>query len=183
MQRSSDKIQQRTGPAEHMGLVGIRPNHLSAAKGQLISKGLFGILNSSKNEKIWLNYYDTLGRLVFVRFLEEFEDNKTTFRNYLTFSDLKNFANSIKFFSHDPSASTKGQLISKGLFGVFNFFQKKKNENKSTWGIIVVRSNSFVRFLEEFTAWQFAFELNWPLAQEKSPFSFLAHSISATLDY
>ena len=31
-------------------------------KGQLISKGLFGILNSPKktNEKIRLNYYDTL---------------------------------------------------------------------------------------------------------------------------
>ena len=25
----------------------------------------------------------------------------------------------------------KGQLISKGLFGVFNFLPKKKNENKS----------------------------------------------------
>ena len=33
------------------------------------------------NEKIQLNYYDTSGRLVFVRFLEEFEDTKKTFRN------------------------------------------------------------------------------------------------------
>ena len=39
---------------------------------------------------------------------------------------------------------TKGQLILKCLFGVFNFFQKT-NENKLTWGIIVVKSNSFVR--------------------------------------
>ena len=39
----------------------------------------------------------------------------------------------------------KGQLISKCLFGVFKFFQKT-NENKSTWGIIVVKSNFFVRF-------------------------------------
>ena len=29
---------------------------------------------------------------------------------------------------------------------------------------IVVQTNSFVCFLEEFTAWQFAFEINWPLA-------------------
>ena len=43
---------------------------------------------------------------------------------------------------------TKGQLISKRLFGVFKFFQTR-NENKSTWGIIVVKSNSFVRFLGE----------------------------------
>ena len=42
----------------------------------------------------------------------------------------------------------KGQLISKCFFGVFNFFQKM-NENRSTWGIIVVKLNSFVRFLEE----------------------------------
>ena len=43
---------------------------------------------------------------------------------------------------------TKGQLISKCLFGVFTFFQKT-NENKSTWGSILVKSNSFLHFLEE----------------------------------
>ena len=58
--------------------------------------------------------------------------------------------------------NVKGQLISKCLFGVLNFFQKT-NEIKSTWDIIVVKSNSFVCFLEEFTALQFAFEINWPL--------------------
>ena len=48
------------------------------SKGQLISKGLFDKLNSSKklNKKIRLNHYDTSGRLVFVRILEEFEDTK-----------------------------------------------------------------------------------------------------------
>ena len=35
--------------------------------------------------------------------------------------------------------------ISKCLFGVFNFFQKT-NKNKSTWGIIVVKSNRFIVF-------------------------------------
>ena len=34
------------------------------------------------------------------------------------------------------SASCKGQLISKCLFGVLNFLQKT-NENKSNWGFIV----------------------------------------------
>jgi hypothetical protein len=52
----------------------------------------------------------------------------------------------------------KGQLISKCLFGVFNFFQKWRKTR-----CIVVKTNSFVRFLEEFTPWQFAFEINWPL--------------------
>jgi hypothetical protein len=42
----------------------------------------------------------------------------------------------------------KGQLNSKWFFGVVNFLQKM-NENKSTLGIIVVKLNSFVRFLEE----------------------------------
>ena len=65
----------------------------------------------------------------------------------------------ISFTFHE---NTKGQLISKCIFCVFNSFQKT-NENKSTWGIIVVKSNPFVRFLEEFTAWQFAFEFYWPL--------------------
>ena len=52
-------------------------------KGRLISKGLFGILNSPKkmNGKIRLYYYDTSGRLVFVRFLGEIQDTKKTFLN------------------------------------------------------------------------------------------------------
>ena len=40
------------------------------------------------NEQILLYYYETSGRLVFVRFLEEIEDTKKTFRNYLTFRGL-----------------------------------------------------------------------------------------------
>ena len=56
----------------------------------------------------------------------------------------------------------KGQLISKCLFGGFNFFQKT-NENKSTWGIIVVKSNSSVHFLEESSAWKNHFDFVWPL--------------------
>ena len=53
-------------------------------KGQLISKGLFGILNSPKKRTKQFDLtttYDTLGRLVFVRFLGEFEDIKKTFQN------------------------------------------------------------------------------------------------------
>ena len=56
----------------------------------------------------------------------------------------------------------KGHLFSKYLFGAFHSFQIT-NENSSTWGIIEVRSNSFVHFLEEFMAWQFAFEFYWPV--------------------
>ena len=43
---------------------------------------------------------------------------------------------------------TKGQLISKCLFSVF-YSPKKTNKNPLTWGIIVVKLNSFVRFLEK----------------------------------
>ena len=56
----------------------------------------------------------------------------------------------------------KGQLISKRFFEVVDFLQKT-NENKSTWGIIVVKSNSFVRFLEEIDDPKNHFEINWPL--------------------
>ena len=48
----------------------------------------------------------------------------------------------------DFAHHAKGQIISKWFFGVFNFLLKT-NKNKSIWGIIVVKSNSFVRFLEE----------------------------------
>ena len=50
---------------------------------------------------------------------------------------------------------TKGQIISKCLCGVLNFLQKT-NENS-----LHTSKNEFIRsFLEEFTAWQFAFEIN-----------------------
>ena len=53
------------------------------------------------------------------------------------------------------------QLISKCLFGAFTFFQKT-NENKST-STFLVKSNLFVRFLEETSAWKNHFEFVWPL--------------------
>ena len=37
------------------------------------------------------------------------------------------------------------------------------SKKKSTWGIIVVKSNSFVRFLEEIEDIKNHFEINWPL--------------------
>ena len=52
-------------------------------KGQLISKWIFGVIDflQKTNEWIRLYYYDTSGRLVFVRFLEEINDPKKPFRN------------------------------------------------------------------------------------------------------
>ena len=57
---------------------------------------------------------------------------------------------------------SKGQIISEWFFGVFDFLQKT-NENKSTWGIIVVNSNSFIHFLEEIKDTKNHFEIIWPL--------------------
>ena len=57
---------------------------------------------------------------------------------------------------------TKGQIISKWFFVVFDFLQKR-NENRSTWGTIVVKLNSFVRFLEEIEGIKNHFEVIWPL--------------------
>ena len=57
---------------------------------------------------------------------------------------------------------TKGQTISKWLFGVFDFLQET-NENKSIKGIIVVKSNSFIRFFKEIDDPKDRFEINWHL--------------------
>ena len=52
-----------------------------SSKAQLISKELVGILNPPKKrtKKIVLQYYDTSGRLVFVRFLGELKTPKSPF--------------------------------------------------------------------------------------------------------
>ena len=42
-------------------------------------------------------------------------------------------------------------------------FPPKKNKNKSTWGIILVKSNSFVHFFEEIEDTKNPFEIIWPL--------------------
>ena len=53
------------------------------AKGQLISKGLFGILNSSKKRTKRFDLTTMIPQvdLFSFVFLEEFEDTKKTFRN------------------------------------------------------------------------------------------------------
>ena len=48
------------------------------SKGQKKSKWFF---QAEKNEWILLYYYETSGRLVFIRFLEEIEATKKTFWN------------------------------------------------------------------------------------------------------
>ena len=53
------------------------------------------------------------------------------------------------------------------VFGVFDFLQKM-NENKSNWGIVVVKLNSLVRFLEEIEDTKNHFEIIWPLMNNVS---------------
>ena len=57
------------------------------------------------------------------------------------------------------------KLILKFLFGVIKLFQKIK-ENKSTWGIIVVKL-IFFHFWEELRIPKSHFETNWPLVAWK----------------
>ena len=52
----------------------------------------------------------------------------------------------------------KGQIISKGLFVILEFSQKRTNEF-----VVVVKTNSFVRFLGEFEDTKSSFENIWPL--------------------
>ena len=77
--------------------------------------------------------------------------------------------------------SVKGQLISKCLFGVFKFFQKT-NENKSTWGIIVVKLDFFICFLEELRIPKSLFEINWPLTTYVHPKNLIIYLTHLTSD-
>ena len=53
---------------------------------------------------------------------------------------------------------SKGQLVSKANCQAVNSSKKQSNEF-----VFTTMGREFVRFLEEFTAWQFAFEIIWPL--------------------
>ena len=156
-------------------------------KGQIISKCILvsSIFSKKTNERIRLYYYETSSRLVFVRFWGEIEDTKKPFRNDLTFSKTENtvtaidartyrYMGTLSKFRYSEKATkfckiytllltgTKGQIISKWFFGDFDFLQKT-NKNKSTWGIIVVKLNSFVCSLEEIEDTKKHFEIIWPL--------------------
>ena len=76
---------------------------------------------------------------------------------------IKGTALLITCFNGKPCYS-KDQLISKCLFWYLQFSQKL-NENNSAWGTMVVKSNSFVRFLGEFKIPNRHFENNGPLDQ------------------
>ena len=52
----------------------------------------------------------------------------------------------------------KGEIISKCFF-----LAEDSSKKQTKTRCILVKTNSFVRFLEESLTWQFAFEINWPL--------------------
>ena len=52
----------------------------------------------------------------------------------------------------------KGQIISKRFFLAEDSPKKRTKTHH-----ILVKTNLFIRFLEEFNTWQFAFKMNWPL--------------------
>jgi len=76
------------------------------------------------NERILLYYYEISGRLVFIRFLEEIEDTKRTFRNLLTFNLKTNiFAFICPIVNPIEKLSVKlsfyGYLNCVGLFSIY----------------------------------------------------------------
>ena len=83
-------------------------------------------------------------------------------KSYITYFGYRcivlNFDKAIAYHEPPTCPPTKGQLISKCRFGAFNFFQKT-NKNKSTWGIIVVKSNLFVRFFGRNVGMKKSFQL------------------------
>ena len=66
------------------GHIGFRTRYY--VKGQLISKANYQAVNSSK--KRTNEFVFTTMRCVFVRFLEEIENTKKSFQNYITFNKL-----------------------------------------------------------------------------------------------
>ena len=72
-------------------------NFLDFAKGQLISKANCQAMNSSKKNE----FVFTAMQCVFVPFLDEIEDTKKSFRNYLTFSP-QTFLIRYVAFCHTP---------------------------------------------------------------------------------
>ena len=61
----------------------------------------------------------------------------------------------------DYVVPTKGNLISKALFGILEFFQKTNEQIRFYYNQAKVKKeNSFVRFLEEFEDTKSAFEIN-----------------------
>jgi hypothetical protein len=83
-------------------------NHL-LSKGQLISKANYQAVNSSKkrtNEFI----FTTIQR-VFVRFLEEIEDTKKTFQNYLTFKNVSKIYSEVQVLNSAPAPTSLFHMI------------------------------------------------------------------------
>ena len=85
------KIEKNFGDMEIIGnrrkiiLSMFRPHKFEQpTKGKLISKANCQAMNSSKKQTN--EFIFTTMRRIFVRFLEEIEDIKKTFRNYLTFT-------------------------------------------------------------------------------------------------
>ena len=78
-------------------------------KGQLISKANCQAVNSSKKQTN--EFVFTTMQRVFVRFLEEIEDTKKTFRNYLTFMTSSELFQNALFYK----ALLKGHHQYKGV--------------------------------------------------------------------
>ena len=74
-------------------MAGTKKKKLYIIKGQLISKANCQAMNSSK--KLGNGFVFTTMRHVFVRVLEEIEDSRKAFRNYLTFDKLLCFLHTI----------------------------------------------------------------------------------------
>ena len=77
-------------------------NENLAAKGQLISKANCQAMKKPKNEFVF-----TTMQQVFVCFLEEIEDSKNAFQNYLTFNKV-----SIQLDLNSQSISDKNEVTS-----------------------------------------------------------------------
>ena len=81
----------------------------------------------------------------------------------------------VLYYSNPNKKPQWGQILYKNAWRSVNFemsfwclqFSQEKKENKSTWGILLVKLNFFVHFLGELKITKKHFENSWPLKSMK----------------
>ena len=160
-------------------------------KGQLISKWLFGILNSPKKRTKKFDF-TTKGLLISKYLFGRTEDTKKTFRNYLTFMIPQNDLVFFSFFgrnwryipkrhfeinwplfctnflsltsSINKRATVLSTMLAKGqLISKPNCQAEDSSKKRTNEFVFTSMRRVFVRFFEESSARKKRFEIIWPL--------------------
>ena len=127
-------------------------------KGQIISKGNCRAVNSFK--KRMNEFISTTMRRVFFCFLEEIEDSKKAFRNYLTFRDYLNIYLVLSFtymqFQNIHKLHTHQMVLESLIFIILGFkIEKNSRGHQFDWS-----KNLNFKFIFETLTWIRTIETN-----------------------